>query len=401
MRRDRSYKWQHSVRDASRYQKGTAMIFVLGALVGLFAVSSLAIDVGLIWAARTQLQNASDAAALAGAARLVDASGQVVTLSAAIDASVSLAASNRGASNLSLELARADVVPGNWSQTDEVFDSGVSLSNPELVNAVRVTTRMDDVSNGPVPAIFSRVLGKTGFDVGASAVAYVGYAGGVGPGEVELPIAVDCCKLKGANCESDYCETVATNPPNACNLDTPQADGITSVSCLQFHSTEEQNACWTEFDADSASVSASDLRNVVRDGNATQITGHDPVYLDNGDKANVIREIKNRFYGDGVHSGSPSGTDRYAPYDGVSDSWLTVLPVIECQSETHCSGGEPGLIVGFVCLEIREVEDSPLKLIRGRFLCESDALFPACDIGRTTTGGLDFGLRADIPVLVR
>ena len=55
-------------RTAER-RRGATMIVVLGALVSLIAVSSLAIDLGIVWAARTQLQNAADAAALAGAAK--------------------------------------------------------------------------------------------------------------------------------------------------------------------------------------------------------------------------------------------------------------------------------------------------------------------------------------------
>ena len=248
-----------SVRARDRRRRGSTMILVLGAMIALIAVSALAIDVGIIWAARSQLQNAADAGALAGAASMIDPTGPTVTLNAAIDASVELAAQNVGGSNMSLELAREDVALGNWDISTESFDPGVSLIDPDVVNAVSVTTRLDGVSNGPVPAFFSRVVGRDSFDVGANAVAYLGFAGGVGPGEVELPIAIDCCKLKGPNCEDDFCSTVATSPPNACDLVSPQEDGVTSVSCLEFHATTEQNACWTNFDTESASVAASDL----------------------------------------------------------------------------------------------------------------------------------------------
>jgi hypothetical protein len=52
-------------------------------------------------------------------------------------------------------------------------------------------------------------------------------------------------------------------------------------------------------------------------------------------------------------------------------------------------------------VELREIERPPLNIIRARFLCPDDPLFEECDIGRSVTGGLDFGVRADIPVLVR
>ena len=73
---------------------------------------------------------------------------------------------------------------------------------------------------------------------------------------------------------------------------------------------------------------------------------------------------------------------------------------MECQTGINCAGGVANEIVGFVCFEVREVVVTPDKIIRGRFLCPTDALFSECDAGTTTTGGLDFGFRADIPVLV-
>ena len=77
------------------------------------------------------------------------------------------------------------------------------------------------------------------------------------------------------------------------------------------------------------------------------------------------------------------------------------FPVIECQSDSNCATGSAAGMVGFVCFEIREIATSPDNVIRGRFLCPSDPAFADCDLGRTTTGGMDFGIRADVPVLVQ
>jgi len=71
------------------------------------------------------------------------------------------------------------------------------------------------------------------------------------------------------------------------------------------------------------------------------------------------------------------------------------------EEERHCAGGSPADVVGFVCFEVREVTVTPAKIIRGRFLCPSDPLFAECDLGPARTGGDDYGLRAQIPVLVR
>lgn len=377
------------------------MVIVLVALVALIAMSSLAIDVGLLWAARTQLQNAADAAALAGAMNLIDPDGPTVTAGAATNAAVQVCGQNGAIGTDSIALPTSDVVIGDWDLDTSTFDPNVVLTDPDAVTALNVSARLDNVANGPVPAFFAKILGRQTFDVGAIATAYLGFAGRLGPGEIELPIVIDCCKLRGSDCSQDYCDTITTNPPNPCDLADPQNDGVTTVSCLEFHPTTDQNACWTQFDESHPSINTNDLRDVIEDGNPIDLSNVMSIFLDNGDKAAVVQELSNAFYGDGKYSSEPRGEDRYDPINGVSDSWVQGITVVECQDETHCASGSTARIVGFVCMEIREVETSPRNLIRTRFLCPDDPLFTECDIGRTGTGGLDFGIRADIPVLVR
>jgi hypothetical protein len=75
--------------------------------------------------------------------------------------------------------------------------------------------------------------------------------------------------------------------------------------------------------------------------------------------------------------------------------------VVSCQQDTQpCREGE---IRGFVCFEIRQIERNPAKEVRGRFLCPGrDAeLFEGCRIGGSGGGGADFGILAELPVLVR
>jgi Flp pilus assembly protein TadG len=244
----------NSANGRSRHQRGTAMIITLGALVSLIAISSLAIDIGMVWAARNQLQNAADSAALAAGANLIDPDIPAVTASLATAAAVDVASQNGAIETTSIVLPVSDITLGDWDLQTRTFDSGVNLGDPDQVSAVQVDTRLDGVANGPVPSFFARILGRDGFDVRASATSYLGYAGTVGPGEIELPVAIDCCKLKGANCSQDYCATITSNPPNPCALASPQADGITTVSCLEFHATQDQNACWTSFSGTDPSV---------------------------------------------------------------------------------------------------------------------------------------------------
>jgi hypothetical protein len=377
------------------------MVTVLVALVALIAAGALAIDVGLIWAARTQLQNATDAAALAGGANLIDKTGPSVTISDAEAAVIDQAGLNPSvAAPGGVVVDSTDITYGHWDVDTRTFDPSVDLSDPEVVNAVDVISRSDGAVNSPVPAFMARILGRDSFAVTAQATSYLGCAGSVGPGKLDLPIAIDCCKLRGPDCEADYCDTIAT-PPNACPLAVPQAEGANTVSCLEFHNTAEQNACWTEYSSDESSVNTQDIADLVETGYQEEVTSLFPIFVDNGVKTPVIDEIQARMQGTGGYVGKAAGTDRYLPHTGVNDSWVVGLPVIECQSEDHCAAGTAAQMVGFVCFEIREVLVTPDKIIKGRFLCPDDPLFAECPIGPTGTGGDCFGIQADFPVLVR
>ena len=389
-------------RPGRRDRRGVAMITVLVALVALIAAGALAIDVGLVLAARTQLQNSTDAAALAGGANLIDKTGPSVTLSEAETAVLDQAGLNPSvAAPDGVVVDTADVFYGHWDIETRAFDSSVDLSDPEAVNAVDVVTRSDGVTNSPIPAVMAKILGRDSFAVTAHATSYLGFAGRVGKGKLDLPIAIDCCKLRGSDCKQDYCETI-DEPPNPCPLtkSVPDSQGPATVSCLEFSNTAEQNACWTVYDGENSPVGADEVRDMVETGYQEEVEALFPIYVDNGVKTSAIGEVEDRMQGNKSY-GDPAGTDRYAPFDGVADSWVVGLPVIECQSETHCGAGTVADMVGFVCFEIREVISSPDHIIKGRFLCPTDDLFDECKVGPTGTGGDDFGIRADFPVLVR
>lgn len=386
--------------ERAKRERGVTTIVVVTALIALFAAASLAIDVGLIWESRTQVQNASDASALAGARQLLGPGGSSVEIPAAQAAVIGTGASNVSVGNASLTILASDIQYGQWDFATRTLDTSVDLTDPTVVDAVRVLTRMDSTANGPLTALMAQVVGRTSFDVRASATAWLGFAGNSLPGNIDLPIAVDCCKLAGAHCTHDYCRTIGAHPPNPCLLDDPQTPDTGNVSCLEFFDTGNQNACWTEFDGGNSSVNTSNMLDIIQNGNPAEIDISGDIFVDNGTKPPVVSEIWNRFQGEGYFNGNPAGVDRYPPYDGTEDSWVVGLPVIECQTGSNCAGGSPAQVVGFVCFEIREVVFTPDKVIRGRFLCPTNPLYQECDIGITTSGGQNFGFRADIPVLV-
>jgi hypothetical protein len=230
-------------------------------------------------------------------------------------------------------------------------------------------------------------MGIDSITVRTDAVAEWGFAGGVGAGVAALPIAIDCCAVSGNSpgleCTQDYCETVTNTVSNSCLLSNGE-----TASCLEFFSTPKQNACWTVFDTGNPAVSTTGLTEVVANGNTDDI-GDEPIFLDNGTKTPIVQDIKDRF--------DAEGTDTDG--DGINDSWVITLPMVECQNPgDQCASGNTQEIVGFLCMDIREVIVTPDKIIKGDFICASD---PRCDMPGFGPGGSVIGsISADYPVIV-
>lgn len=376
------------------------LLFVTVALIGLLAFAAWSLETGRVWAAKSHLQAGTDSSALAGAAALVPPGGDSSDPAAALATAQSYGR-NHDVEGEALEIAAADVETGSWDLASRSFTPLPGSTDRDRVRAVRVVGRRDATQNGEIPTVLGRIFGVDGIPVTGEAIGYLGFAGVIPPGKAELPVAIDCCAIagdsSGSECQEDFCDTVTRDPPNPCPLDR---DPSTTVSCLEFHDTTEQNACWTQFDSQSSSVNTSDLADIVEDANDFDV-GDEPIFVDNGTKTPIVQDIRDRFHGEGAFSADgPAGEDTDG--DGTVDSWVTAFPVVECQNPgDNCAGRDPAEVVGVVCFDIQEVVVQP-KLIKGEFLCRSDPRFDRCDTtGFGTGGSVNTGIDAQAPVLVR
>jgi Flp pilus assembly protein TadG len=133
-------------------QQGSTILMVLFALVALFAFCVLAIDGPILLTTKTQLQNAADAAALAGATGLIEGDNQLAT-----DRAIAFASYNQA-----VQSGRAPVV---IDAQDVDFPAS---------NMVRVTTHRTRATNDALRTYFMRVIDPTSdnlADVTASAAA--------------------------------------------------------------------------------------------------------------------------------------------------------------------------------------------------------------------------------------
>ncbi|MBU4565518.1 MAG: hypothetical protein KMY53_10670 [Desulfarculus sp.] len=326
----------------------TVMVGMVGAVV----------DLGLLYATKNELQNAADAAALAGATTLVtyDQDRNITAQpDVAITTAQQVALANQ-AMGVNLQLRLEDITLGLWVEPDKDFDPdhiGPS-SDPNYLSACRVVVRRDNLANSPVNTIFAGAVGFSVVNVTALSTAHLGYAGSVGDGMVDLPIAV---------------KEEALNPGN----------GPICGSALTFRNESSENGEWTTFFTAPSNDVAVD-RYVTGELTVPALEVGDTVNVTNGTLSqNTFNDLTDRF--------QANGTDLDG--DGNADAWQVLLPVI---SEGG-GGASTASIAGFAHMIITEVRDAPYKEITAVLQC-------GLVVPNSTTGGGNFGSRATTPKLV-
>ena len=198
-------------------QKGISAIIIAVCLVMLIGFIALSIDVSHLVVARNELQNAADSGALAGAAELYTDDGKSVDTDAnqtGFDAAVANLSEQSPVEVNWTGGNSGDVQRGHWSfglgtlprgftpndSTAPVALWGVKTEeldeNPNFINAVRVGTRRQ---NTPIASWFARIFGHESFEGFAEAVAYIGFAGTLKTATANAPIAI--CKQSIEKCD--------------------------------------------------------------------------------------------------------------------------------------------------------------------------------------------------------
>jgi hypothetical protein len=177
------------------------VVLTLVTLVVLIGFAALTLDVGALYNTRADLQNAADAAALAGGSALAgDAMLRVrqgsnsSSVTAEAGALILERAESAGLLNYSFASSGTVIPPGDIVSGWIDLSSSTSSIDPSRPfsrhNAVHVyVRRMQGSANGPVDFFFASIFGKSEGDVTASAVAAFddrvsGYDTGAGGGDL-------------------------------------------------------------------------------------------------------------------------------------------------------------------------------------------------------------------------
>jgi len=140
------------------------LVYLPVLLTVLCGFVSLAVDLGRVQVAKTELRTAADAAAMSAMA------GLATSVSQAQANAVSAAIGNTADGTPIVLDPLTDVEFGSWNSTKRLFTPVVGTARSSA-SAVRVTVRRTAANGNAVPLVFARVLGRGSCDVLAFAVS--------------------------------------------------------------------------------------------------------------------------------------------------------------------------------------------------------------------------------------
>jgi Flp pilus assembly protein TadG len=148
-------------------RRGSALIYITVGFVTLCAFASFAVDLGRVHVAKSQLQQAADAAARA-AADALPLSGVAGAEAAAKDAAAWNTCDGQA---LALNPAN-DLVFGVWDSAAKQF-SPLTGADRAHANAIRATLGRNTAGGNAIPLMFARMVGRESVDIDARATACI------------------------------------------------------------------------------------------------------------------------------------------------------------------------------------------------------------------------------------
>jgi Flp pilus assembly protein TadG len=195
--RSRRLRARSSVKFAQRLRERGIYATLLAMWMPLFiGALGLGVDISHYWWVRGQLQNAADAAALAGAKELNSTASERVS-------ATSMAATYADQHKVNGQIVTAaDIVvnqTGKWQFPNGSF-TPTNVSDPSA-NAIRVT-----VQRAAVPNFFARVLSGA-LATETIAASAIGVAGGAGQVPCGFPIVLASCQIPTNSTNAVTCPT--------------------------------------------------------------------------------------------------------------------------------------------------------------------------------------------------
>jgi putative Flp pilus-assembly TadE/G-like protein len=217
-------------------------------LTCLMALVALAVDVGYMAHAHTELQRTADAFALAAAAKLPSVNN-------AIDAGKTMAKNND--TSIATALLDSDFEFGWWNRRNSTFTTPAPANRSN--NAVRVTVARTAARGNALNLFFGRVIGKSAADMTCKSIAFMdrNLCGAF--------VGIEWVTVNG-NPGSDSYDSIngAYNPATANNHGSVCSDGVVTVSGGSVISGDARAGANSEIVLNGGSIVEGNIGNRVK-----------------------------------------------------------------------------------------------------------------------------------------
>ncbi|MFO0752428.1 MAG: pilus assembly protein TadG-related protein [Thermodesulfovibrionales bacterium] len=329
------------MKEVLKSREGASALTVALLLFLLVGVAALAIDTGHLAMVANELQNAADAGALAGALYLYNQDG---TVNNGADAEAIEIATENKSDGTAAEVDAGDVERGTGALPRRPllpttlrrrWSSGMYPQRswmPTWISSMRCGWRRGGAGT-QAASYLARIFGYDGFSSTRNAVAYIGFAGTLKPGEADQPIAI--CKESLLDANGKY----------VCS----RGRMINSAP----GGYDQETAGWTNFeqptgDSCGGAASSSDVRKLIcKGGNPKTIKYGEPITTAGGEQASSLSDLITCWKSD---------TSIDTNSDGTPDMpWKLTLVVVECNDSNP---GPCNKVVGAVTVDVLWITDS-------------------------------------------
>lgn len=328
-----------TIASPGRGNRGFVVVWFVALLPVVLLFAAMAMDFSYMYVAKGQLQNAADAAALAGAAILADGNDSTYQALARTEA-VTFAQKNKAA-KLDVIIASVngekeftvsnDIRFGYWT-SDGTFDK-----NGAYINAIQVRARRNDTANPgspqrQVPIMFGRYFGWDKMSASAVATAAI-------PARATSSIAL--CP--------DFC--VGGVSANVMRNYTSQSGSTRPILMDTGPSTPSNNIyAWTSYDSNVTST--TDVRDLIcNQDSISQTACGRSIYSSMGNQASSLCNLESQMYNPYFDAGNK---ETVGISSGVTTTaWWLVVPITQsCPPGAQGNAWDPKPVIGYARVRV-------------------------------------------------
>jgi hypothetical protein len=269
-------------------ERGSVVVLVAVFLAALLGFAALSLDLARAVVVRNELQNAADAAALAGAGSLVlpglgSPSPTYVSPNWAQAEADGVSAITLNSSE-GVTLKDVQVQTGYWNVSGSPPGLQAATITPGAYDkpAVSVTVSRSTGNNGgPLKTFFGPLLGFPNISLAATAVAVLATPGSADPASM-FPMAITQCLI-------NYYFNSRTGQPV-----TDPSTGKPYIVTIDSSYHDSRSPCnsgqWTSFQTDSNNVPA--IRDLIANGNPADMNIGDKTWIEPGTKTTLYSSVR-------------------------------------------------------------------------------------------------------------